>query len=395
MRTLNTAATVVAIGILVAACGGDKEGGTSSTAAKPTTTTTAAPTTPPQPPVAQAALPTVFLTPADVDALVGMTGTISAKKVDKLSDDNVNQQWPQGWKFPAECLYVLDPGQAPVYANSGSTAANGEMLTTPPAPGSDDQGPEVNQFVVAFPSDKEANAFFNTSVQQWQGCANRQINAPGDADNPEVAFSLGQVSNANSMLTSTVTAVMSKNGKSMTSACQRAMTVRANVAIDVSGCRKDPGDLAVKVITQIAGKVDSANENLLALSISKGYGLTNCQPVPAAKLTALVLAELDCGQSPDPTGPASAVYQLLPHADALASQFKAMTQDMAMTPCSPDATQSPGTWSQGTSSGQRACGTQKDVATIVWTTEGKNVLGLIRSSATDMAPLHSWWLANG
>jgi hypothetical protein len=92
---------------------------------------------------------------------------------------------------------------------------------------------------------------------------------------------------------------------------------------------------------------------------------------------------------------ALAPLQLLPHADALTSDFQRMTQDLAMTACSPDTAQSPGTWQQGQTGGQRACGTQKDVATIIWTTDGKNVLGSIRSANTDMAALHQWWLANG
>ncbi|MDT5221314.1 MAG: hypothetical protein QOF15_3419 [Mycobacterium sp.] len=29
------------------------------------------------------------------------------------------------------------------------------------------------------------------------------------------------------------------------------------------------------------------------------------------------------------------------------------------------------------------------------TSDGKNVLGSIRSANTDMAALHQWWLANG
>jgi hypothetical protein len=393
MRQLTAVPAIVAIGVLVAACGGNDQSGTaSSTATKTTTTTT---TTPPRPPVAQAALPNLLLSPAEVDGALGMTGTTSKKKSDKLSDDAATQQWPQGWKFPAECLYALDPGQTSVYANSGYTAVTGEAVSAPLPPGSDDPDPEVDQVVVSFPSAKEAGAFFTTSSQQWSACTNRQITAPGDADNPEIAFKIGQVSNANSTLTNTVDVNMTKNGKSLTMACQRALIARDNVVIDVSGCRKDPGDLAVKVVNQIAGKVDSANVNLLATSLSKGYGLNNCQPVAADKLTGLVLAELECGQSPDPSGPASAIYRLLPHADALASDFKNMIQDMSMTPCSPDSTQSPGTWQQGQAGGQRACGTQKDVATIIWTTDGKNVLAAVRSSNTDMNALHQWWLSNG
>jgi hypothetical protein len=50
---------------------------------------------------------------------------------------------------------------------------------------------------------------------------------------------------------------MSNNGAPVLSmGCQRALTVRNNVAIDVSGCRKDPGDLGLKAAGQIAAKVD-------------------------------------------------------------------------------------------------------------------------------------------
>ncbi len=389
MRQLTVSLAIAAVGVLVAACGGDNQSSPASSATTKTTTTTTT-TTPSQPPVAQAALPNILLSPAEVDGVLGMTGTTSKKKSDKLSDDNANQP-----KFPAECLYALDPGQTPVYANSGYVAANGDVDSAPLPPGSDGPDPEVAQFVVSFPSAKEASAFFTTSSQQWPACNNRQFSAPVGPDTPDMAFTIGQVSNANSTLTTTISANMKFDGKVLTNNCQRALTVRNNVVIDVSGCGKDPGGLAVKAANQIAGKVDSANAAFLATSLSKGYGLNNCQPVAAAQLTGFVLAELDCGQSPDPAGPASAVYRLLPHADALASDFKNMIQGMALTACGPNTGDSPGKWQQGQSSGQTACGTQKDVATMIWTTDGKNVLGSIRASNADLNALHDWWLANG
>ena len=391
MRQWTAVAAVAAIGVLVAACGDNDTSGSAPSNAKTTTTTTA----PTLPPVAQGALPNILLSPAEVDTVLGVTGATSKKKSDKLSDDNTNQQFPQGWKFPAECLYALDPGQTPMYVNSGYTAVSGDDSAAPLPPGSDGPDPEVTQFVVSFPSAKEANAFFTTSTQQWQGCANRQFTAPGDADNPEVAFNIGQVSNANSTLTSTIGANMTKDGKSLSIACQRALTVRNNVVIDVSGCRKDPGDLAVKVVNQIGGKVDSANANFLGGALSKGYGLNNCQPAPASKLTGPVLAQLDCGQSPDPAGPVSATYRLLPNGDALTSEFNNAIKGMALASCGPNTGQSPGSWQQGPTGGQMACGTEKDVATVAWTTNGKNVLGELRWSNNDINALHEWWLANG
>jgi hypothetical protein len=38
--------------------------------------------------------------------------------------------------------------------------------------------------------------------------------------------------------------------------CQRALTARNNIVIDVDACRKDVGDLGIDIAKQIAGKVD-------------------------------------------------------------------------------------------------------------------------------------------
>src|SRR5246127_1637366 len=51
----------------------------------------------------------------------------------------------------------------------------------------------------------------------------------------------------------------------------------------------------------------SGDINTLAGSLSKGYGLNNCT---AQNLTTGELAALNCGQSPDPNGPAPAQYIL-------------------------------------------------------------------------------------
>lgn len=68
---------------------------------------------------------------------------------------------------------------------------------------------------------------------------------------------MGPVSNANGMLSTTLTMTIRDNGNLvLTMTCQRALTVRNNVAIDVSAVRKDPADLAVKLAGQIAGRVD-------------------------------------------------------------------------------------------------------------------------------------------
>ncbi|OBH78655.1 hypothetical protein A5681_06285 [Mycobacterium scrofulaceum] len=246
MHQLTTAMSAAAVAILLAACGGSN-GGTPSSS---TTTST-------KPPVAQAALPGLLLTSADLDNALGATGSKSKEKNDKLKDDAAKQPWPAGWKFPDDCVYAIGPGQAPVYAGSGYTAVSGDDEVASLPANSNEPDPEVEQVLVLFPTAKEASAFYATSAQRWPACANRQFTTPAGQDTPETGWQVGPVSNDNGTLSTTLTMTIRDNGNViLTMTAQRALTVRNNVAIDVSAIRKDPADLAVKLAGQIAGKVD-------------------------------------------------------------------------------------------------------------------------------------------
>lgn len=252
MRQLTAAAAVATIGVLVAGCGGSDEGGSASSSSSASSSTTNA--TPSKPPLAQAALPNLVLTPADVDTASGVTGSKSAKSFDALQPDETANMFAKSYKFPDECVYITGPGRAPVYAGSGNTAVRGERVTLPTQPNESD--PDVTQFVVLFASADQASAFFTTASQRWPACANRQDTSPADADTPEIHWSVGPVSNANGVLSTATSITATKNGETLSESCQRALSVRNNIVIDVEACRKNPGDLAVQVVNQIAGKVD-------------------------------------------------------------------------------------------------------------------------------------------
>ncbi|WP_445159729.1 sensor domain-containing protein [Mycobacterium sp. Dal123C01] len=248
MRQLPAAVAVAAAGILVTACGGSNGGGTPSSSS--TTTTTSS-----KPPVAQAALPSLLLTLPEVDTALGVTGSKNDKTFETLQEDKTTDVFPKGYKFPAECLYITGEGLTPVYAGSGNTTVHGERDTAA-APASSDPDPEITQFVVLFPTAQQASAFFTTSSQRWPACANRQETVPPEPDGPEIKWKVGPVTNANGVLSTTVSVSLSKGGDSMSQSCQRALTVRNNVVIDTEACRKDPGDAGISVANQIAGKVD-------------------------------------------------------------------------------------------------------------------------------------------
>ncbi|KQH77010.1 hypothetical protein AO501_11100 [Mycobacterium gordonae] len=253
MRSLIAAASVAATGLLVAACGGDNDNGTSSSSSSATSSVSS------KPPVAPAAVANLLLSPGEIDATLGTMGMAIKDKSDKLADDG-NKQYPQGWKWPAECLYAYGPGENPVYAGSGFTAALGRDDSASPAtPGSKDMDPEAVQYLVVFPSATEAKAFFEASTKAWPACADRTLVVPADPGGAEITWKVGQVNSSNGVLTTTISVSTTDNGTPVGGACQRALTVRNNVVIDVSGCGpKDPGDAGVKLATQVAGKVDKA-----------------------------------------------------------------------------------------------------------------------------------------
>ncbi|MEE6178643.1 serine/threonine protein kinase [Mycobacterium sp. 050134] len=133
--------------------------------------------------------------------------------------------------------------------------------------------------------------------------------------------------------------------------------------------------------------------NALAASLSKGYDLKNCSP---QTITGGELASLQCGQSPDPNGPAQARYLLFGNGTDLAGSFTKSIKEDVLTGCG-GTSSSPTTWHQGSAAvaGQVACGTYQNAAEIIWTTEAKNVLSYIRGANGDAAALYEWWKANG
>jgi hypothetical protein len=251
MRRLIAGVAVAAVATLAVACGGSKGSGPAASTTSTTTTTSSSS----KPPIAQAALSNLLLTPAEVDGVLGVTGSVSKEKIDKLQDDSTSAPGSPGWKFPDECAYAKGPATAPVYAGSGNTAVSGDMDTTSL---NNDQDIMMGQVVVLFASAKEANDFFTTSAQRWPACADRQIAEPATPDGTQTTYQVGPFANANGILSVTQTTTMSMSGQPtpMVLTSQRALTVRNNVVVDVVLMRKDPADFGVKVAAQIAGKID-------------------------------------------------------------------------------------------------------------------------------------------
>jgi hypothetical protein len=147
------------------------------------------------------------------------------------------------------CLAVDGPAQDEVYANTGWIAMRGQRLDD----SVDDSKKHHHyaiQAVVAFPSADDASAFFDSSGQSWPACYKRRF-TDANPGQPDTVWTVAEITNDNGMLS---TSEVQEGGDGWT--CQRALTVRNNVAIDIMTCGySQTGSVAIDVAQQIAAKV--------------------------------------------------------------------------------------------------------------------------------------------
>jgi hypothetical protein len=228
-RALSRLACAAAVVVLMAGCssGGNTVAPTSTTAA------------PSRPPVAADALDGLLLSPAEIGTAMAATAQVPVKKAYTQMVDT------SATKPDKNCRFT-QPVESTVYANSGWNGVRSQELqeTVP------NFAHHVVQAVVSFPAAANAASFFNASAQFWPLCANHEYHviSPGG---PDKVFTMGAISSDNGTLSTTDT-LQGGNGW----ACQRALTVSNNIAIDVAACATNPpADAAVNIAHEIAAKV--------------------------------------------------------------------------------------------------------------------------------------------
>jgi serine/threonine protein kinase len=202
-------------------------------------------TTPPSSP-APNAIPSPPLPPSQLDGLLLRVDQINtAMGTSGMTLAGTMSAMPDSSFLLADqtCLPLSAGVQAKVYAGSGFSAVRAQVVGK-------GQQSAVDQGVVSFASPDAANAFFGTSAQRWQSCANRPFTISSNG-NSQVQ-TVGTVSNAGGMLSATVTPANSPGF------CERALTVASNVVVDLTACG-GPSGAAVTVAHQIAAKVPAGH----------------------------------------------------------------------------------------------------------------------------------------
>jgi serine/threonine kinase PknH len=195
-------------------------------------------TTQPVTPVAVPALEGLLLNPDQINTATRASAMTAVTTYTATYDDSAHVS-------DKACLPLNGPAEKLVYAGTGHTAVRGQAFRDP----GDNPTHVVQQVVVLFSSAQAADAFFTASAQHWPACANRQFTYT-QAGKPDVVETVGPVSETNGTLSATQTQEAG-NGW----ACQRALTVANNVAIDVVACSYTQSDFAIGIAHQIAAKV--------------------------------------------------------------------------------------------------------------------------------------------
>ena len=190
------------------------------------------------------ALPTLLLSAPDVGA--AMSGN------DMVVTSDVTKAWNDSAHFSdTNCLAIAGAAQQSVYAGTGSTAVHGQVLREPPT--SPAWAHFAVQAVVLFPTAQAAADFYATSRDGWAKCSNRQLTY-GQQLGPDQVWSVGQTSTDHDVL-----AVSRIEQSPEQWACQRALTVHSNVAVDIEACSADgPTSAAATIARQIADRLPAA-----------------------------------------------------------------------------------------------------------------------------------------
>ena len=191
-------------------------------------------------------LPALLLPAAEVSATVGAADLVVTR--------DVTAPWNDGAHFqgsPPGCPAVAGAAQQTEYAGTGWSALHGRVLREPPA------APSWSHFavqaVVLFPTSRAADDFFARSRQRWATCADRELTYAQPLAPPQL-WTVGPVSADRDVL-----AVSRVERSPQKWACQRALTVHENVAVDVESCSLDgPGSAAAVIARAIAGRIGPA-----------------------------------------------------------------------------------------------------------------------------------------
>lgn len=168
-----------------------------------------------------AALGRLVLSIGEINGIMGATGMQVAGDVDEMTDhsDGVSD---------ADCLGAVYAAEKPVYADTGWTAVRDRVAREP----EDDNQHWAELTAVLYPAAQNAQSFFDSSSQTWQGCADRSIGT----NNGDYSWAMGavdvDVTDSGAPLLTQTTEQEDAGGWQ----CQHALSVVSNATVEAWAC---------------------------------------------------------------------------------------------------------------------------------------------------------------
>ena len=188
------------------------------------------------PPIRAAALSSLLLSSREAGSIMGASLSVASSSQGLYENEPLDDG----------CL-VWAEAQRHTYDGTGWTAVRVEELRDRP----DDSDHVVYQSVVAFPDAASSHEFFADQVTDWAKCDDRRVDLHDPGDPNAHYWSLNTATEEHGVLT--ITRTEEENPRW---SCQRAMTTKNNVVVDLSACAMDVDDRGAELARRIADKID-------------------------------------------------------------------------------------------------------------------------------------------
>lgn len=146
---------------------------------------------------------------------------------------------------PSNCASTWTPADGGTYAGSAYT---GVALQEVKDPATIDH--QVDQAVVSFADEQTAKAVYDARVADWSGCKFQQFSTQGNENVSATSGAVGDTDGTTNMLV----LVDSWPGSAATQ-CERAITARQNVVVDVRACSPSVGSAGWTIARDIGQKI--------------------------------------------------------------------------------------------------------------------------------------------
>jgi serine/threonine kinase PknH len=190
----------------------------------------------PAPKITAGQLNSILLTAARINTIMGASHMQAGDVLQKMA----NESTPV---LPANCVGALYTGENATYGGSDWSGVSDQSLQQQsPRPNTDVGHFFADQTAVLFSSADKAEAFFNTSANNWKSCAGSVTVTNG---NDQTHWNLGDLTQTDTKI------VQSRTQEGGDWGCQHSLRALSNLIVEVVTCSLQVNDQASQIVDEM------------------------------------------------------------------------------------------------------------------------------------------------